>query len=258
MADLEGLASRLIEAQATRAPIPPLTERYPDLTPEDAYAIQRAIIDRKVAQGARVIGRKVGLTSKAMQDMLNVREPDYGHLLDTMAVEDGAQVNAAELIQPKVEPEIAFIMARELAGPRVTATQVLSATRWVMPALEIVDSRVENWRIKLHDTIADNGSSALFVLGGRPTPVDNLDLRLIGVVLEKNGQIVQTGAGAAILGHPLNAVLWLANKLAEFGTSIREGDVILPGALTAATDAAAGDQITASFDHLGSVSVRFV
>lgn len=257
MVDARVIAGRLLEAEVSRVPIPPLTEQYPDLTPADAYQIQLALIERKRADGARVVGRKIGLTSRAMQRMLDVDQPDYGHLLDSMAVPDGALVERARLIQPKAEPEIAFVMDADLSGPRVTATQVLSATRWVMPAIEIIDSRIESWRIKLCDTIADNASSAMYAVGGRPTPVDGLDLRLIGMVLEKNGEVVSTGAGAAILGHPLHAVVWLINKLAEFGTGVHEGDVILPGALTAATDVAAGDTVTANFDRLGTVSVRF-
>jgi 2-keto-4-pentenoate hydratase len=256
--DVGALAMRLLEAEATRQPVPPLTEQYANLTPHDAYQVQLALIERKLAQGARVIGRKIGLTSKAMQRMLNVDQPDYGHLLDRMAVRDGGAVEVARLIQPKAEPEIAFIMGRDLRGPGVTAEQVLEATKGVVPALEIIDSRIENWKIKLCDTIADNASSALFVVGDRPVPVEGFDLRLVGMVLEKNGEIVNTGAGAAILGHPLNAVVWLVNKLAEFDAGVREGDVVLPGALTAATDVAAGDAVTATFDRIGSVSVRFI
>lgn len=256
--DVEAVALRLLEAEASRKPIPPLTEQYPDLTPRQAYQVQLALIERKLARGARVVGRKIGLTSKAMQRLLGVDQPDYGHLLDTMAVPAGGAVEAARLIQPKAEPEIAFVLGRDLRGPGVTPEQVLAATRGVVPAIEIIDSRIEGWKIELCDTIADNASSALFVVGERPVPADDFDLRLVGMVLEKNGELVATGAGAAILGHPLNAVVWLVNQLAEFGAGVREGDLVLPGALTAATDVAAGDVVTATFDRLGSVSVRFI
>jgi 2-keto-4-pentenoate hydratase len=250
-------AEQLLNAEQSLKAIPPLTEQFEGLSIEDAYGIQTALIQRKLTNGVRITGRKVGLTSKAMQTLLGVSEPDFGHLLSSMAVDDGAAISASELLQPKAEPEIAFILDRDLRGPGVTAVDVMNATRWLMPAIEVVDSRIENWRIKLCDTVADNGSSARYVLGGRPTPIDGLDLRLIGMVFEKNGEIVNTGAGAAILGHPLQAVVWLANKLAELDTGLSAGDVVLPGALTAACDVRAGDTVTATFDRLGPVSVRF-
>lgn len=251
-------ALELYTAERERKTLRPLTEKCPEIEPEDAYRIQLALIELKRADGAKIVGKKIGLTSKAMQKMLNVDQPDYGHILDGMIVQDGAAFAVKELIQPKIEPEVAFILDHDLKGPGVTAIQVLAATRFVAPALEIIDSRIEGWKIKLCDTIADNASSARVVLGGTPKRVDQVDLKLIGMVLEKNGEIVQTGVGAAVLGHPANAVAWLANAVGRFGVTLKAGEVIMPGAITAAVDVAAGNLIRASFDGLGTVSVRFV
>lgn len=251
-------ADELYRAERDGKTLPPLTGRYPEIKPDDAYRIQLVLIELKKASGATVVGKKIGLTSRAMQKMLNVDQPDYGHILDGMLVEDGAAFPVRDLIQPKIEPEIAFILDRDLKGPGVTAIQVLAATRFVVPALEIIDSRIEGWKIKLCDTIADNASSARVVLGGSPKRVDQIELRLIGVVLEKNGDVIQTGAGAAVLGHPANAVAWLANAVGKFDVTLKAGEIIMPGAITAAADVAQGDFVRASFGGLGTVSVRFV
>ena len=248
----------LLRAEQTKAVLRPFTEKYPTISQEEAYAIQLAFIELKKIAGAKVVGKKVGLTSKAMQKMLNVDQPDYGHILDGMVLQDGAQFRVAELIQPKIEPEIAFIMDRDLKGPGVTPMQVMAATRFVVPALEIIDSRIEGWKIKLCDTIADNASSARVVLGSSPRRVDDRDLKRVGMILEKNGDIVQTGAGGAVLGHPAVAVAWLANAVGQFGVSLNAGDIVMPGALCGAVDVAAGDLLQASYDGLGTVSVRFV
>jgi 2-keto-4-pentenoate hydratase len=257
-AQIKEWAQRLRQAEQNRSTLAPLTATIPGITIADAYAIQLALIDAKKKDGAKIVGKKIGLTSQAMQRMLNVDQPDYGHILDGMIVQDGSEFPVRELIQPKIEPEIAFILERDLKGPGVTPMQVLAATRFVVPALEIIDSRIEGWKIKLCDTIADNASSARVVLGGPPRRVDQLDLRLIGMVMEKNGQIAHTGAGAAILGHPANAVAWLANAIGEFGVALQAGEIVMPGAICAAVDVAAGDYLRASFDGLGTVSVRFV
>jgi 2-keto-4-pentenoate hydratase len=257
-ATVQQLAAELLEAERTRVPIAPLTERYPDLTEADAYAVQLEIIARKVAAGARVVGKKIGLTSLAMQRMLNVDQPDYGHLLDTMTILEGGECPIDSLIQTRVEPEIAFVLKTDLVGPGVTREQVLAATAYVTPALEIIDSRVRDWKIKLGDTVADNASSARVVLGTSIAPVETVDLRLVGCVLEKNGAVVSTAAGAAALGDPAVAVAWLANKLATFDIALKAGEIILPGALTRAEAVARGDIVRATFDRLGSVSVKFV
>jgi 2-keto-4-pentenoate hydratase len=251
-------AQELYRAEREKTVLRPFTEKYPKIEPAESYRIQLALIEMKKADGAKVVGKKIGLTSKAMQKMLNVDQPDYGHILDGMVLQDGVVFRVGELIQPKIEPEIAFILDREIKGPGVTPIQVLAATRFVVPALEIIDSRIEGWKIKLCDTIADNASSARVVLGSSPKRVDERDLKLVGMILEKNGDIVQTGAGGAVLGHPAVAVAWLANAVGQFGVSLSAGDIIMPGALCGAVDVGAGDLLQASFDGLGTVSVRFV
>lgn len=256
--NIEQAAQRLLTAERDRQAIPPLVETYPGLTPDEAYRIQHAVITHKIEAGARVVGHKIGLTSLAMQQLLGVDQPDFGHILDNMMVADGAALRRDDLIYPRVEAEISFVLAEDLRGPGVTVPRVLAATKYVMPALEIVDSRIVDWRITLMDTIGDNASSCRMVVGGKAVPVDNLDLRLLGMVLEKNGEIANTATGAAVLGHPALAVAWLANKLAEFDVTLKAGEVILPGALSAAVTVQAGDVVQASFDHIGSVSVRFV
>ena len=256
--DIKELAQRLLHAEESRLAIAPLTQEFHDLNIEDAYQIQLSIIEAKKAKGSLVIGKKAGVTSKAIQQMFDVREPDYGHLLDEMIVHEGEAIQCSTLIQPKAEPEIAFVLAEDLEGPGVNVADVLAATRYVLPVLEIIDSRIADWKIKLPDTIADNASSGKVVIGGAVRKVDSLDLRLVGVVLEKNGEVVATGAGAAVLGNPANAVAWLANKLAMMDQSLKANELILPGSLTAAVEVNVGDHIHASFDHLGSVSMRFV
>jgi 2-keto-4-pentenoate hydratase len=192
-----------------------------------------------------------------MQDLLGVTEPDFGVLTDEMFVEDGDLIALSRLVQPRVEAELAFVMDRDLAGPGVTTASALAAIAGALPAVEIVDSRVADWKIKLPDTIADNASSARVVCGGRLTPIDDLDLRLVGMALSHNGEIVATGAGAAVLGNPIRCVAWLANKLGEFGVGLRAGDLVLAGALHAAVAVAAGDTVSAQFAELGSVTTRF-
>lgn len=251
------LAEALRTAERERRPIAPLTEDHPDLTVEDAYAIQTINIDAKLAGGRLVRGRKVGLTSAPMQQLLGVNEPDFGVLLDDMFVEDGDDVPVETLLQPRIEAEIAFIMGDDLDGPGVTTSNALAAIEGALPAMEIVDSRVADWKIKLADTIADNASSGRLVVGGKLTPVADLDLRLLGVAVFRNGRMVDTGAGAAALGNPARCVAWLANKLAAFGTGLRAGDVVLPGAVHKMIAVEPGDTFRAEFAHLGAVTVRF-
>lgn len=250
-------AERLATALRSRQPIGPLSEAVPGLTVEDAYAIQMAGIAPRLQGGARPVGKKIGLTSKAMQDLLKVGEPDFGHLLDDMILAPGQPAPMDKLLQPKAEGEIAFLLGKDLVGPGVTVAAVLAATEAVMPAIEIVDSRVKDWKIKIQDTIADNASSAFVALGPQMTSVKDLDLRMLGMVLYKNGELLSTGAGAAVLGHPAAAVAWLANKLSELGTPLRAGEIILSGAVTAAPPAVSGDRFEVTFERLGSVSVLF-
>ncbi|WP_200761045.1 2-keto-4-pentenoate hydratase [Effusibacillus dendaii] len=250
-------ADHLAAAEETRSGVSPLLELDPQLTTEEAYRVQLVTIERKTATGQRIVGKKIGLTSLAMQTMLGVDQPDYGHLLDGMVVENGSSIPFHRVLQPKVEAEIAFVLKRDLTGPRVTTLDVLQATDYVLPALEIVDSRIKDWKIKLQDTIADNASSGLYVLGGKPVAVDRVDLAQIGMALYKNGELMNTGVGAAALGHPAYCVAWLANKLSEFDIVLKAGEVILSGALSAAVNAEPGDHFQARLAHLGAVSVSF-
>jgi 2-oxopent-4-enoate hydratase len=254
---IDRFADELYQAVADRRPVEPLTARAPDLTLEDAYAIQTKVIDRRVQAGARVIGRKIGLTSKPMQQMLGVAEPDFGVLLDDMFVEDGDEIPLGSLLQPRVEAELAFVMAADLAGPGVTTAKALTAVAGVLPAVEVVDSRVADWKIKLVDTVADNASSGLLVVGGRMRRVEDLDLRLLGVVVSRNGEMIDTGAGAAALGNPARCVAWLANKLGSLGAGLRAGDVVLPGAVHKMVPVQPGDVFRAEFSRLGAVTARF-
>jgi 2-keto-4-pentenoate hydratase len=254
---LADLAGRLWQAEQTGVPVEPLTKRQPGLEIKDAYAIQSLNIDRHIARGARVCGRKVGLTSRPMQELLGVTEPDYGVLLDHMFVEDGDEVDLSRLLQPRVEAELAFVMAEDLAGPGVTAARALTAIAGALPAVEIVDSRVADWQIGLVDTVADNASSGLLVVGGHLRKVTDIDLRLVGVMVTRHGELVDTGAGAAVLGNPARCVAWLANKLASFGASLRAGDIILPGAVHRMIGVRPGDVFRAEFAYLGTVTARF-
>ena len=256
--DHRAIARDLLRAEAERSPIAPLTATYPEITPGDAYKIQLEEVATRLAGGRKVIGKKIGLTSRSMQKLLGVNEPDYGHLFDDMLLMEGVPCRREELIYPRIESELAFILGRALRGPGVTIADVYRATEGVMPAFEIVDSRIVDWKIKLADTIADNGSSARLVLGSRLVALKKVDLRLVGMVMEKNGEVVSTGAGAAVWGHPAAAVAWLANKLAEFDIALEAGEIVLSGAVTAAETVSAGDVYTVSFDGLGSLNVRFV
>lgn len=249
------LGERLDTAWQTRTPIPPLTAERPDLTPAEAYAIQEVVVGRRLARGERIVGWKVGLTSKAMQDQLGVDQPDYGPILSGFLVPDGGTIEAATLIAPRAEAEIAFLLGAPLRGPGVGVWDVVRATTAVAAAIEVIDSRIEGWRIRLADTIADLASSARVVLGTRPVPLDGLDLRTIGVVVERNGEVVATGAGAAALGHPAAAVAWAANVLGELGVTMEAGSIVMPGALHASVPIGPGDLVRARFDGLGVVSV---
>ena len=254
---LNQVAHELMDAESKHAPIPPITGRYPGFNVDDAYQVQSHVLEHRLSGGKKVVGRKVGLTSKAMQEMLGVDQPDYGVLLEDMLIEDGAEFPAAELLQPRIEAEIGFMLKADLTGPDVTAEQVLEATDYLFAALEVIDSRIKDWRIKLQDTIADNASSARVVVGaGRVSPA-GLDLAREELVFECNGQEVGRATGEAVLGHPANAVAWLASTLHRRGVTIAAGQLIIPGALTAAIPVIPGDTVKATFTNLGTVSVRF-
>jgi 2-keto-4-pentenoate hydratase len=250
-------AQRLYDAGRTGKPIDPLTDTNPDMKVEDAYGIQMVNIKRRVDAGARVIGKKIGLTSPAMQQMFKVAEPDYGHLLDDMLVYQGEPIAVSSLLQPRIEGEIAFVLDRDLAGPGITPTEVIRATAGVVPALEIVDSRIRDWKIKIQDTVADNASSAVFVLGSQMVSPVGLDLRYVGFVVMHNGLLAGTAAGAAVLGSPAQSVAWLVNKMAEFGITLKAGEIVLSGAAAAAVPISAGSSVSLTVDRIGDVSCRF-
>ncbi len=253
------LGDELYAAMCERRTVAPLTEREPDITIDDAYHISLRMLERRLADGERVIGKKIGVTSKAVQDMLDVRQPDFGYLTDRMIYGSGEAMPISErLIAPRAEGEIAFILKRDLEGPGVTNAQVLAATECVMPCFEIVDSRIRDWQIRIQDTVADNASCGLFVLGDAALSPRKLDLATCGMVMEKNGEICATGAGAAALGSPVNCVAWLANTLGRFGIKLEAGEVILSGSLVPLQPVAAGDFVHVSVGGLGTASVRFV
>ncbi|MBL5980068.1 2-oxopent-4-enoate hydratase [Comamonas sp. NyZ500] len=254
----EKLGDELYEALSQRRVLEPLSTRYPDISIADAYAVQQHMLARRIAAGERVVGKKIGVTSKAVMDMLGVFQPDFGWLTDGMVFNEGEAVSASSLIQPKAEGEIAFLLKKALQGPGVTAADVLAATEGVMACFEIVDSRIRDWKIKIQDTVADNASCGVFVLGDRLVDPRDVDLATCGMVLEKNGEIVATGAGAAALGHPANAVAWLANTLGAHGIALEAGEVVLSGSLAAMVPVKAGDNLRVTIGGIGSCSVRFV
>ncbi len=251
------IAQQLLAAYAD-GPIAPLTATHPDLTLDDAYAIQQLQIAAWQAAGRTIKGHKVGLTSVAMQKLLGVSDPDYGHLMDDFFHLEHLPIPASRFLQGRAEPEVAFVLKERLAGPGITVTDAISAIDYVLPALEIVDSRIRDWKIGLLDTIADNASSAALVLGSTPTRLRDVDLRRGGAVMYKNGQVAGTGAGGAVLGSPINSLVWLANTVGARGVALEAGHVILPGAVCAMVPVAAGDTVTATFAGIGSVTARFV
>jgi 2-oxo-3-hexenedioate decarboxylase len=256
--DVVALAKHLFEANRARSQVPRLTDDHPDLTLEQGYEIQLALRDLHLAEGAQLAGGKLGLTSRAKQAQMGVDTVLHGFLTDAMRLDAGEPLQIASLGQPRIEPEIAFVMARELSGARVTATEVLAATEAVCPALEILDSRYVDYKFKLPDVAADNGSAGRFVLGGRLTPPTGLDLRLVGGVFERNGALVGTASGAASLGHPAAAVAALVRELARRGEALAAGAVVMSGGLTEAVPVKAGDVVVARFDRLGTVELACV
>jgi len=248
----------LYQALQSRQAVVPLTDREPHITIEDAYAIQQRMMARRLQAGERVVGKKIGVTSAAVMNMLGVYQPDFGWLTDAMVYNEGEAIAASTLIQPKAEGEIAFVLKKTLKGPGVTAADVLAATEGVMACFEIVDSRIQDWKIKIQDTVADNASCGVFVLGDRLVDPRDVDLVTCGMVLEKNGEIVATGAGAAALGHPANAVAWLANTLGAHGIALEAGEVVLSGSLAIMVPVVAGDTLRVTIGGIGGCSVRFI
>lgn len=250
--------AELFEALRGRHTLPPLIERDPALTVDDAYAISLDFLARRVAEGERVVGKKIGVTSKAVQDMLGVHQPDFGFLTDWMQVEGDIDVDAKALIAPRAEAEIAFILKAPLAGPGVTAADVIAATESIAPCFEIVDSRIRDWKISIVDTVADNASCGVFVLGGARADPRAHDLPALRVTVTKNGQPLSEGLGSAVQGDPAQAVAWLANTLGAHGVTLDAGDVILSGSLVPLEPAARGDVFEMTLHGIGACTARFV
>jgi 2-oxo-hept-3-ene-1,7-dioate hydratase len=234
-----------------------LSSTFPDITIEDAYAISTEVINRKIAAGARLIGHKVGLTSKAMQRSSQIDEPDFGYLLDDMMISDGAKVPYGRFCRPRVEIELAFVLGKPLKGPGVGLIDVLRATEYVVPAMEIVDARLQDPR-RIFDTVADNGAAAGIVIGGRPIGPMDVDLRWVGGIMYVNSEIEETGVAAGVLGHPALGVAWLANKLGSVGVALEPGHLVLAGSFTRVVFARKGDTLHADFGSLGGIALQFV
>src|SRR6476661_10514689 len=256
-ADRQKAADTLMEAAKTRKQATQLSVTFPGITFDDAYAISTICAKRRMAAGDKLIGHKVGLTSKAMQQSSQIDEPDYGYLFESMIVADGAKVPHENYCAPRVEVELAFILGRELKGPGVGLTDVLRATEYVIPAIEIVDARLINPR-KIFDTIADNGAAAGIVIGGRPVGPMDVDLRWVGAAMYRNSEIEETGLAAGVLGHPAMGIAWLANKVGPFGTVLEPGHIMLSGSFIRPVWANLGDTLHADFGPLGAVAVQFV
>ena len=254
---IKSIAERLRKAAETGTAIAPIREELAEGGVAAAYAVQQANTDHYVKQGRRLVGRKIGLTSKSVQKQLGVDSPDFGMLFADMALYDGEEVTLGKVLQPKVEAEIAFVLERGIEHADASLADVISAIAYALPAVEIVGSRIEKWNIKLLDTIADNASSGLYALGTEPRRLDQVDLRLCGMVMERRGEIVSVGAGAACLGHPLNAALWLARTMASVGAPLKAGDVIMTGALGPMAGVVPGDTVEVRISGLGSVRTTF-
>jgi 2-oxo-hept-3-ene-1,7-dioate hydratase len=256
-------AARLSVAERTRTPIRQLSLQYPDMTIEDAYAVQRMFVEGKLAEGRRLLGRKIGLTSRAMQQAVSITEPDYGALFDDMFFHDGSEIPLQRFIRPRIEVELAFVLGETLRGPGCTMVDVLRATELVTPALEILDARVQmsdpdtGHLRTIVDTIADNAADAGLVLGGRAVKPHDVDIRWVAALLYRNGIIEESGVAAAVLNHPANSVAWLANKVAGYGVALEAGQVVLSGSFTRAVHASAGDVFHADYGPLGAITCRF-
>ena len=256
LTDVPGKARALYEARRTRQAIAPFTDADPDLGMADGYAVQQELTRLLLADGDRIVGYKVGLTSKPMQQMIGVDEPDYGPVLASTVYSDGDIVSAGSFIQPKLEAEIAFVLGSPLAGPDVSVLDARRAIAGMTAAVEIVDSRFADWRIKLADTVADLASNGAVAVSSRLVPLEGVDPRLIGMVLTRQGELIDTGAGAAALGDPVKVVAWLANTLGAMGVKLEAGHLTMTGALHAAVPMRPGDVFRADFDRLGPLTVR--
>ncbi|POP54477.1 2-oxopent-4-enoate hydratase [Zhongshania marina] len=252
------LGDELYEALVGRRTVAPLSERFPGLTIEDAYRIQERMLARRVDAGENIVGKKIGVTSKAIQDLVGIDQPDFGQLTSGMAYFDGEPVPLSGLIQPRAEAEVAFVLKKDLVGPGLTASDVIAAIDYACPCFEIVDSRITDWKIAIQDTIADNASCGVFLLGDVRAKVTDVDFNLAGMVVERNGELFSTAAGAAVQGGPVNAVVWLANTLGRLGIPFKAGEVILSGSQSTLVPAMVGDTLRCSVGGLGSCEIHFV
>ena len=255
---IQQYGDELYQALLDRKAVEPLTDREPSITIEDAYQIQLRMIQRRIDAGETIVGKKIGVTSKIVMQMLKVDQPDFGQMTSGMVFSEGEAIRTDSMIAPKAEAEVAFVLKSDLMGPGVTAADVLRATDFVVPCFEIVDSRIKDWKIKIQDTVADNASCGVLTLGGARKSPRQLDLALAGMVLEKNGEIISTSAGAAVQGSPVNAVAWLANTLGRLGIGLKAGEIILSGSQSPLVPVKAGDSLYCSVGGLGGTSVRFI
>lgn len=254
---IESIADELVQAQETRSPVPLLTARYPDMVVEDSYAVQRLWRDRMEERGRSLVGRKIGLTSKAMQDATGITEPDYGVIFDDMVFETGVHIDWDRYTHPRIEVELAFVLGKDIKGPNATLFDVLESAKWVVPALEILDSRIQMEGRTIVDTISDNAAMGAMVIGGRPVRPDSLDLRWVSAMLYRNEQIEETGVAAGVLNHPASGVHWLANKIAPHGDYLGAGETILAGSFTRPMWVYKGDSVLADYGPLGTVTCQF-
>lgn len=253
---VDQLARELIKAEDTCVPIKLFSEKYPNITVEDSYNIQNRVIELKVERGEKIIGKKIGLTSRGIREQLGVFEPDYGSMTDKGLLFGKEELDLSKLIEPRIEAEIVFVLKEDLKGPVVTAWDVISATEGVMPALEVVDTRFDSWKFKIFDTVADSASYARLVVGNKMTKIDDLDLSIIGMASYKNGELINTASSAEVMGNPVNSVVWLANKMLEFGNYLKKGEVILSGSLTPVFSIEPGDNVNVIFDRIGNVTLK--
>jgi 2-oxopent-4-enoate hydratase len=255
---IDRCAAVLDGAESSRRPIEPLTNRFPGLTVPEAYRIQQANVERRLKRGEHVVGHKIGLTARAMQEMFGVNEPDYGHLLDTMLHDERVPLDLSTLIDPQIEIEPAFVLGSKLQGPNVGVADVLAATEYVCVCFEVIDSRIIDWRVRLQDTVADNGSSARVVLGAFKADPNALELDNLGTELELDGVVRETGNTSAILGHPANGIAWLANRISEFGLTLDAGHVVLPGTCTRCVRIGGHSRVAGRIEGLGEVTLQLV
>jgi 2-keto-4-pentenoate hydratase len=255
---IDRCAAVLDGAESSRRPIEPLTNRFPGLTVPEAYRIQQANVERRLKRGEHVVGHKIGLTARAMQEMFGVNEPDYGHLLDTMLHDERVPLDLGTLIDPQIEIEPAFVLGSKLQGPNVGVADVLAATEYVCVCFEVIDSRIIDWRVRLQDTVADNGSSARVVLGAFKADPNALELDNLGTELELDGVVRETGNTSAILGHPANGIAWLANRISEFGLTLDAGHVVLPGTCTRCVRIGGHSRVAGRIEGLGEVTLQLV